>query len=238
MIDYAKEIKEVDSKPKIKNKELIYIREKAKIHNLDTVAISLAENLVIIGLKGIDALSIVTKYRMVIKTNFKYSYLSIANDPNNWNKKKENIIGLFEHLHLQLLEEDCVEELIENKKIINEKENSIDISNIDYDKMLSDIKKTNEELCGISPMDKAFIDMQLEMKNINRDEYSLSEFFIREGYNVKEAIDLIIEYRDVIKEEFELSHFFACCNMSRNMKERKAILRGLLNHLRVNERGI
>lgn len=69
MIDYAKEIKEVDSKPKIKNKELIYIREKAKIHNLDTVAISLAENLVIIGLKGIDALSIVTKYRMVIKKN-------------------------------------------------------------------------------------------------------------------------------------------------------------------------
>ncbi len=238
MIDYAKEIKEVDSKPKIKNKELIYIREKAKIHNLDTVATSLAENLVIIGLKGIEALSIVTKYRMVIKTNFKYSYLSIANDPKSWDKKKENIMGLFEHLHLQLLEEDCVEELSEDKKFINEKENSIDIFNIDYDKMLSDIEKTKTELCGISPMDKAFIDMQLEMKNINRDEYSLSEFFIREGYNGKEAIDLIIEYRDVIKEKFELSHFFACCNMSRNMDERKAILRGLLEHLRGNERGI
>ena len=56
MIDYEKEIQEMDSRPLEENNDIIYIKNKAESHNLDEDLVFLARNLIYYGITGIEAL--------------------------------------------------------------------------------------------------------------------------------------------------------------------------------------
>ena len=114
MINYDEEIFIKDTRINEDNPDITYIRVKIEIHNLDTFLKTIAEQLIYMGFSGIEALSVVTKYIESIKNKFKFSYLAIGISYLDVNKRKENLLGLFEYLHRKTI----VEKSIEKKKNI------------------------------------------------------------------------------------------------------------------------
>ena len=68
MIDYEKEIQEMDSRPLEENSDIIYIKNKAESHNLDEDLVFLARNLINYGFTGIEALSLVDLVKLFCNT--------------------------------------------------------------------------------------------------------------------------------------------------------------------------
>ena len=156
MIDYEKEIQEMDSRPLEENNDIIYIKNKAESHNLDEDLVFLARNLINYGFTGIEALSLVTKYSLAIKTKFNYSYLSIGKGMHKKDEKKEIILGLFEYLHRLTLDEDYAEEVIEKKE-----------DKKSYRGMFGYLAKKNMKNKRRNPLKQIF--------NFNIDEYWLKD---------------------------------------------------------------
>ena len=109
MINYDEEIFIKDTRINEDNPDITYIREKIEIHNLDTFLKTIAEQLIYMGFSGIEALSVVTKYIESIKNKFKFSYLAIGISYLDVNKRKENLLGLFEYLHRKTIDEKSIE---------------------------------------------------------------------------------------------------------------------------------
>ena len=230
MVDYEKEIQEMDSRPLEENNDIIYIKNKAESHNLDEDLVFLARKLIYYGFTGIEALSLVTKYSLAIKTKFNYSYLSIGTRNHKKDEKKEIILGLFEYLHRLTLDEDYTEEVIEKKvedNFVEKVERKMNYSIIDYDKIYNNCISNFSKYS----MDLEYIKNNAKSKKLNPYEISLSEIFLTVGFTGKEVLEIIVRHRIVIRNSLQLAHFNEWCSLSDNVEEKKRIVRGMLDYL-------